>query len=54
MDRTDFLLSVLDRANELYEELSDSELLDVQDVEVTLTRLQDFTEELETLIQGVM
>jgi len=51
MDRVDFLLSLTDRINELYDDLTNSELVDIQEIANALEHLQSFNEELETLME---
>jgi hypothetical protein len=50
MDKTELLISVIDKASELYDILTDSDLLDPVETEGALELLQQFREELEILV----
>jgi hypothetical protein len=50
MDKTELLISIIDRATALYEEMLDTDNLDPVEIEKAVEFLKSFLEELESLV----
>ena len=51
MDKTELLISLIDKATDLYDELTNSDELDPIEIEGAVEFLQRFREELEELVE---